>query len=116
MEQVVPKYSAILPGYPAIGIHADHRDIVRFDTMTDPGFVAVSNELQRWAKDLKNTPARGKPPKMDPDPDGLEGLEHTTGLPTGIRDIAGVTIHGNVVQSVVVNGGQVVNGGIVFSD
>jgi hypothetical protein len=112
-NQVVPRYSATLPGYPAIGIHADHRDIARFDNVTDPGFVTVSNELQRWARELKNTPGKGKPPRLDPvpDPDGLEGLEHAS---TSIRDIAGVTIHGNVLHSVVVNGGQVIHGGIVF--
>lgn len=120
--EIVPKYSAVLPGYPAIGIHADHRDIARFDTMADPGFVTVSNELQRWARELKSTPPRGNPPKLDPhldpglDPDGPEGLAQAGQLSTSIRDVAGVTIHGNVLQSVVVNGGQVVNGGIVFGD
>jgi len=84
--------------------------------MTDPGFIVVSNELQRWARNIKRAPVREKPPKLDPDPDGLEGIELVRGQSTGIRDIAGVTIHGNVLQSVVINGGQVVNGGIVFSD
>jgi hypothetical protein len=117
-EQIVPKYSAILPGYPAIGIHADHRDIARFNTMYDPGFITVSNELQMWARELKSASGRGKPPKLDPDLDfdGLEDFEYAGRPPNSIRDIAGVTIHGNVLHSVVVNGGQVVNGGIVFGD
>lgn len=117
-EQIVPRYSAILPGYPAIGIHADHRDIARFDTVADPGFITVSNELQRWARELKNTPWKGKIPRLDHDTDldGLEGLEHGGPPLPNIRDIAGVTIYGNVLHSVVVNGGQVVNGGIVFGD
>ncbi|KAH6650858.1 hypothetical protein F5144DRAFT_543848 [Chaetomium tenue] len=116
--EVVPKYSTVLPGYPAIGIHADHRDIARFSAMADPGFIVLSNELQRWAKDLKNTPGKSEPPKLDlgPDPGGLEGLEQAERPSTGIREIAGMTIHGNVLQSILVNGGQVVNGGIIFGD
>ncbi|KAK4451580.1 hypothetical protein QBC34DRAFT_400149 [Podospora aff. communis PSN243] len=111
--EVVPKHSAILRGYPAIGIHADHRGIARFDTMADPGFVAVSNEVQRWARDLKPAPEKDKLSKSDTNPRGLEGPLETKGLLPGVN-IPGVTIHGDVLHSIVVNGGQVINGGIVF--
>jgi hypothetical protein len=109
-EQVVPKHSAILRGYPAIGIHADHRDIARFDTMADPGFIAVSNEIQRWARDLKATPEKEKLSRSDPDPGSSEGDAKAL---AGVN-IPGVTIHGDVLHSIVVNGGQVINGGIIF--
>jgi hypothetical protein len=82
--------------------------------MSDPGFIAVSNEIQRWARDLKPTPGREKPSRSDPDPGDPEDAEHAKRLPGGIGNIPGVTIHGDVLHSIVVNGGQVINGGIVF--
>ncbi|KAK5661437.1 hypothetical protein OQA88_11338 [Cercophora sp. LCS_1] len=51
--EVVPRYSAVLPGYPAIGVHANHRDIARFATAGDPGFITVANELQRWVREAR---------------------------------------------------------------
>jgi hypothetical protein len=80
--------------------------------MADPGFIAVSNEIQRWSRDLKTAPGKDRLSKPDPDPGGLEGSVGTKGLP-GVN-IPGVTIHGDVLHSIVVNGGQVINGGIVF--
>jgi len=82
--------------------------------MADPGFITVSNELQRWTRELKTTQGRDKPPKPDPCLNGREVAENTKGLPVGTVTVPGVTIHGNVLHSIVVNGGQVINGGIVF--
>ena len=48
MGIIVPKDSAILPGYHCGSIRADHRDIVRYETTEDPGFVDVVSVLQRW--------------------------------------------------------------------
>ena len=44
----MPQDSAILPGYIPIGIHGNHRDITKFTSTDDPGFVAVCGELRRW--------------------------------------------------------------------
>jgi hypothetical protein len=45
---IVPKESAILPGYQCGSIRADHRDIVRYETRNDPGFTDVVGVLKRW--------------------------------------------------------------------
>lgn len=50
--EIVPGESAILHGYPAIGIHADHRAMVRFASADDPGFVSVLGELRRWISQI----------------------------------------------------------------
>ncbi|KID85820.1 sesB-related regulatory protein [Metarhizium guizhouense ARSEF 977] len=52
-HQVVPQHSAILPGYIPIVIHANHMDMAKFDSVEDPGFVAMCGELRRWLKGLK---------------------------------------------------------------
>jgi hypothetical protein len=48
--QVVPSYSAILPGYIPIGIRSNHMDMTKFEGEDDPGFEAVTGELCRWIK------------------------------------------------------------------
>jgi len=48
--QIVPRESAILPGYTSIGIHANHMDMARFNSADDPGFLAVCGELRRWVE------------------------------------------------------------------
>lgn len=50
--QIVPQDSAIIPGYVPIGIHANHMDMTKFAALDDPGFIAVSGELQRWIRSL----------------------------------------------------------------
>lgn len=50
---MVPQESAILPGYNAIGIRADHRAMVRFESEDDPGFLLIAGELLRWVGQLK---------------------------------------------------------------
>jgi hypothetical protein len=60
--QVVPSYSAILPGYIPIGIRSNHMDMTKFEHAEDPGFTAVAGELRRWVKALdvsNNTAATG---------------------------------------------------------
>ncbi|KAF5024988.1 hypothetical protein F66182_2939 [Fusarium sp. NRRL 66182] len=52
---IVPKYSAILPGYPSIGIHRNHGDMTKFGSPDEPGFVAVCGELKRWMKRIQET-------------------------------------------------------------
>lgn len=33
--------------------------MTRFESVDDPGFIAISGELRRWIKDLAKTAARG---------------------------------------------------------
>jgi hypothetical protein len=50
--QVVPRDSAILPGYIPHGIRSNHMDMAKFASTDDPGFLAVCGELRRWTKQL----------------------------------------------------------------
>ena len=52
LPQVVPFYSAILPGYIPIGIRSNHMDITKFEDISDPGFTAVAGEIRRWVREL----------------------------------------------------------------
>ncbi|KAI9710416.1 MAG: hypothetical protein M1812_007452 [Candelaria pacifica] len=57
--EIVPKHSAILPAYNAIGIRANHMDMTKFSDAEDPGYLAVSTELRRWARGIQ--PAQHQP-------------------------------------------------------
>ena len=50
---IVARSSASLPGYNAISIHANHRDIVKFNMAEDPGFISVLGEVKRWVRDAR---------------------------------------------------------------
>ncbi|KAH6880024.1 hypothetical protein B0T10DRAFT_609642 [Thelonectria olida] len=102
-REVVPKSSAILPAYPAIGIHCDHRDMAKFTSPTDPGFLSVLNELLRWINDIRSD--LGEINRFAEQP-----REQCHG---GIA-LGGITICGSVVQSSIVNGSQVIHGNLVF--
>ncbi|GKU16015.1 unnamed protein product [Fusarium langsethiae] len=52
---VVPKHSAILPGYISIGIHKNHSDMTKFNTADEPGFVAICGELKRWMNKIRRS-------------------------------------------------------------
>ncbi|KAM0352928.1 hypothetical protein ACHAPU_001812 [Fusarium lateritium] len=56
---VVPKYSAILPGYTSIGIHRNHAEMTKFSHPDEPGFKAICGELKRWMKRVQRI--KGKP-------------------------------------------------------
>ena len=60
--------SAIIPGYPNYGIHANHtvsapvavctitlivQDMTKFDDTGDDGYEAILGELRRWVKGLQ---------------------------------------------------------------
>ncbi|KAI9794399.1 MAG: hypothetical protein M1816_005468 [Peltula sp. TS41687] len=51
--EVVPKHSAIIPGYSSYGIHANHMDMARFSSSEDDGYKAVCGEIRRWVKRLR---------------------------------------------------------------
>ncbi|RGP76056.1 hypothetical protein FLONG3_5447 [Fusarium longipes] len=58
---IVPKHSAILPGYASRAIHRNHAGMTKFSSSDEPGFEAISGELKRWMKRIRQTPS--KPPK-----------------------------------------------------
>jgi hypothetical protein len=45
---IVPRRSAVLPGYNSISVPANHQDIVRFSDKWDHGFKTILAELRRW--------------------------------------------------------------------
>ena len=64
----MPQDSAILPGYIPIGIHADHMNMTKFDSINDPGFLAIYGELRRWIKEISQKAAqdgRDEPDRHD---------------------------------------------------
>ncbi|ENH74085.1 Protein SERAC1 [Fusarium oxysporum f. sp. cubense race 1] len=57
---IVPKHSAILPGYISIGIHKNHAEMTKFSNSEEPGFVAICGELKRWMKRIQQTQSNPK--------------------------------------------------------
>ncbi|KAH6684640.1 hypothetical protein B0J14DRAFT_573294 [Halenospora varia] len=109
--EVVPKHSAIIPGYTAIGIHKDHKEMARFAIEDDPGFISVVGELHRWVKEIKSLQS-----KLD---SGVVGeLFLNKGHNPNMYNVVptGINICGDVLQSNVVYGSQVINGGLTFRD
>lgn len=49
---MVPQDSAILPGYLHTSLHCDHRNMTKFASVDDPGFIRVTNHLRRWVSDI----------------------------------------------------------------
>ncbi|KAL6409280.1 hypothetical protein AUP68_05652 [Ilyonectria robusta] len=66
---VVPQDSATLPGYNQIGIHGNHKQMIKFSEAHDPGFMAICGELKRWVgslatpdgRDISRNPETHKP-------------------------------------------------------
>ena len=50
----MPRESAILPAYTSIGIHADHKQMNKFSSATDPGFLNLKGDINRRTKDILN--------------------------------------------------------------
>ncbi|KXX72961.1 hypothetical protein MMYC01_210628 [Madurella mycetomatis] len=50
---VVSRESATLQGYSSFSIHADHRDMVRFRSAEDNGFVRLFGEITRWESQIR---------------------------------------------------------------
>jgi hypothetical protein len=51
-SQIVPEDSATLDGYPSDAIDANHRNMVRFSTQSDSGFVALTWQLNKWIREI----------------------------------------------------------------
>lgn len=111
----MPKHSATLPGYTAIGIHSNHRDMARFATDEDPGFISVVCELQRWAKDIccQQIKAGTGAPRAHGTNGVYESADFRISTPK-TNDYGGITILGNVMQSNVVTGNQTIYNGLTF--
>ena len=52
---IVPRESATLQGYSSFSLHADHRDMVRFQSAEDNGFVRLVGELTRWSSQIRDS-------------------------------------------------------------
>lgn len=50
--QVVDRQSASLPYYQCTGLAYNHSEMTRFKDASDPAFLAVTSELQRWSKSI----------------------------------------------------------------
>ncbi|KAI4120513.1 MAG: hypothetical protein LQ338_006965, partial [Usnochroma carphineum] len=53
---VVPKGSATLDRYTSIGIHANHRNMVRFSDKKDPDYQNILSELRRFIQPCQQQP------------------------------------------------------------
>ena len=109
--QIVSNESAVLRGYTGVGIHAHHRDMVRFASENSPGFESVVAELRRF---VKGTEAPGDcGPGSEKGIDTVTSPGKDTGRPGNIYD--GITICGEVTKSNIVNGNQIIDGDLTFS-
>ncbi|KAI0202388.1 hypothetical protein F4808DRAFT_458989 [Astrocystis sublimbata] len=118
---VVPRESAILRGYSAIGIHADHRGIARFASADDPGFISVLGELRRWTDKVAYADDHHDKELWDIEGkqshDVLCGWEcKRRGNDEGCRDASAgaITIWGDVTKSIIANGDHVIHGNLTF--
>ena len=103
--------SAVIPGYKEIGIHGDHRDMIRFASEKDPGFISIAGELRRWIAEIVSHLTLEAVTKRDP-ADATLSPETTTNA--NIR-IGGISIVGSVTNSSIVGGSQIINGPLIFS-
>ncbi|KAI1853349.1 hypothetical protein JX266_002055 [Neoarthrinium moseri] len=108
--EVVPHSSAVLHGYTSIGVHSHHKDMVRFSSLDDPGFISVSGELERWARGLNASDHNKRKELM------LEAWTSSGSRPHEDLQESRICIGGNVVKSNVVNGSQVIYGSLTFQD
>ncbi|POR33551.1 Uncharacterized protein TPAR_06245 [Tolypocladium paradoxum] len=60
--EVVSRECATLEGYPSASIHANHRDMVKFDSEDNIGFVRLLGELRRWGRVPTSAPAGERVP------------------------------------------------------
>uniref|UniRef100_A0A0D2YC22 NB-ARC domain-containing protein n=1 Tax=Fusarium oxysporum (strain Fo5176) TaxID=660025 RepID=A0A0D2YC22_FUSOF len=85
---IVPKHSAILPGYISIGIHKNHAEMTKFSNSEEPGFVAICGELKRWMKRIQQT--QSNPKKHTPVTYfnwEIWNLSHMVGVIEGLRSM-----------------------------
>jgi len=113
-DVVVSNEPTVLSGCIGIGIHAHHRDMVRFESEDSPGFESVVGELRRVIKDT-DPPTGYDGAVPDPAPEGqrqrLKGRKRRSG--NGSDD--GITVWGNVVGSKIVTGNLAIHGDLQFS-
>ncbi|KAI9769485.1 MAG: hypothetical protein M1840_003962 [Geoglossum simile] len=82
---IVPRQSAILPAYNAIGIPANHMDMVKFKGPDDSGYLSVSTELLRWTRSIQTASQQSKPTQPLAYPQ-LNSIQPFPGLHPQARD------------------------------
>ncbi|KAJ4326721.1 hypothetical protein N0V84_002837 [Fusarium piperis] len=63
-KQVVSKNSATLEGYSAYGIRANHRDMIKFNSTDDNGFLKLLGELTKWKTQLTEEGTSNMTPRV----------------------------------------------------
>ncbi|KAF4342967.1 hypothetical protein FBEOM_3057 [Fusarium beomiforme] len=84
---IVPKHSAILPGYISIGIHKNHAEMTKFSNSDEPGFVAICSELKRWMKRIQE--AQSKPQVQIPEAHCEYPVKNIPGIPNLLNESPG---------------------------
>ncbi|KAK3387397.1 sesB-related regulatory protein [Podospora didyma] len=108
---IVSNESAVLRGYTGVGIHAHHRDMVRFASENSPGFESIVAELRRFVNGL-HVPGQG-----GPDSEKGVDIRNSPDKDTGRQEnnYDGITIWGEITKSNIVNGNQIIDGDLTFS-
>jgi len=71
--KVVSRESATLPDYNSISIHANHREMVRFSSNKDRGFIEVLNLLRKWQFEVGYVQRRSLRTRSRTDPENRLG-------------------------------------------
>ncbi|KAJ4132375.1 hypothetical protein NW754_015190 [Fusarium falciforme] len=61
--EIVPKHYAILPAYNSKGIHDNHMGMTKFSTAQDQGYLDISTEIWRWARQIQRSLGSTPPPE-----------------------------------------------------
>jgi len=59
--KVVSTDSATIPNYNAISIYADHREMARFSSVEDRGFISIVGLLNKWQREVRYVSHRPSP-------------------------------------------------------
>lgn len=86
--------------------------MARFGKADDPGFISVSSELQRWAKEMRSMPYKDERVGTSRVSKSKEDIN----LDVNNKSSGDITIWGDVIKSNVVNGNQNIYCGLTFKD
>ncbi|KAM0424546.1 hypothetical protein ACHAPT_010262 [Fusarium lateritium] len=75
-KRIVSKNSATLEGYSAYSIQANHRDMVKFSSAEDNGFLRLLGELTRWKAQLAEEAAQKTTPEANESTDAASTLSY----------------------------------------
>ncbi|PKS08577.1 hypothetical protein jhhlp_004963 [Lomentospora prolificans] len=105
---IVPAASAKIDPYDSIGIHENHKDMVRFGGDDSPGYIKVVGELRRWIDALKQE-AEAEAALVCGNPSPLLEKRHGT-KQQQTNGIVPAQAQGSPVH----HSGNVANGGVAF--